>query len=272
MSTDYNPYQGATYAQMATYLSSKSGLDYRVALNWLHAEGSQQKGNPLGVDYTAKTGPRLFASWQAGLDRAVQLLTTSSNYKNIVSAIRSGNPAAERAAIVASPWSGSSHYGGGAHFPTAGITGAVPAATPSSSPASSPGTVVILQPSVKGIGLYPIPRDSIGKANVQCAAGYVPAVVSVGPIQTLQGFVSPQDTNGAANACVLAGTQEGARPDSSGIVTGAIPSIFGNFSWLPGLAVNLAILGLGGFLIISGASQALSPAAGIARDNPELLA
>ena len=46
--TTFNPAQGATYGQMAAYLSAHSGLDYHVALNWLRAESSTVRGNPLG--------------------------------------------------------------------------------------------------------------------------------------------------------------------------------------------------------------------------------
>jgi hypothetical protein len=105
--TGYNPTMGATYGQMATYLASKSGLDYHVALNWLRSEGSQQRGNPLGANYSAAHGPTYYANWRQGLDAAVALLRGSSNYRGILAAIRGGSPAAERAAIVASPWSGS---------------------------------------------------------------------------------------------------------------------------------------------------------------------
>lgn len=93
--------------------------------------------------------------------------------------------------------------------------------------AASCSQVTILAPGLSGIGLYPIPRESIGQPCVECAAGYVPAIVTVGPVQSLQGFTTPQDAHGAANACVKAGTKPGDRPDSSAVVPDAIGSFVG---------------------------------------------
>lgn len=104
--------------------------------------------------------------------------------------------------------------------------------------------VTILTPGLAGIGLYPIPRESIGQPCVECAPGYVPAIVSVGPVQTLQGFASPESVPGLANACVKAGTKPGDRPDSSAV----IPDAVGGFvaPLIAGLGIiarNVALLG-----------------------------
>lgn len=122
-------------------------------------------------------------------------------------------------------WVTSSSAGGSAA--ATGSSGGTVLSVVNASSASSCSQVEILKPAVPGIGLYPIPRDAIGKPCVQCAPGFVPAIVSVGPIQTLQGFVSPEDTHGAANACVVAGTKPGDRPaaDPGAIAGQAIGSI-----------------------------------------------
>lgn len=281
--TGYNPTMGATYGQMATYLAARSGLDYHVALNWLRAEGSQQKGNPLGVNYTAAHGPTYYANWRQGLDAAVALLNRSSAYSRILAAIRGRSPADERAAIVASPWSGSSHYGGGAHFSTAGIPGATTGSPPglfnpgatldpsqvtdkrgapgsTGAPAAAGGQVTVLEPNGAQAlaGIFPIPRDSIGNDGVQCAPGYVKAIVSVGPIQTLQGFTSPESVPGQANACVRGGTAPGDRPSGLPDVGAAIAALPGQ---LVGAAVPLiagvAVLAAVGVLGWSGAKDLL---------------
>lgn len=163
MASNYNPYQGATYEQMATYLSQKTGLDYHVAYNWLRAEGSQISGNPLGVGGTQHI---TYSSWQAGLDAAVALLKSNSLYRGIWLAIHTGNPAAERQSIVLSPWSGSSHYGGGAHFSTAGIGGSTyvpPGSPPGTQPTGIPPSDIVGQQGLPGIpSLQAIEGFSVG--------------------------------------------------------------------------------------------------------------
>ena len=258
--TGFNPTMGATYGQMAQYLSAQSGLDYNVALNWLRSEGSQQRGNPLGVNWTAAHGPTYYANWRAGLDAAVALLRRSANYAGIRRAIAGGSPAAERAAIVASPWSGSSHYANGAHFSTAGIPGAVgssdvvpaayrtPAGAPgdTGAPAAAGGQVTILEPNgVQSLaGYFPIPRELIGKSDVECAPGYVKAIITVGPIQTLQGYTSPESAPGQANACVRGGTKEGDRPSG-------LPDVGAAIAALPGQLVGAAVPLIAGVAVLA---------------------
>ena len=71
--------------------------------------------NILGV--TDNGGLNKYATWQEGLDAAGSRLRTLSYYRGIMAAIASGDCCAQRDAIVASPWSGASHYGHGANFP-----------------------------------------------------------------------------------------------------------------------------------------------------------
>jgi hypothetical protein len=115
--------------------------------------------------------------------------------------------------------------------------------------ASSCADVRILAPGNAGIGLYPIPHEDIGRPCVECAAGFVPAVVSVGPVQSLQGFTAPQDLPaGAPNACVRAGTKPGDRPssDPGAVVGNALGSIIDIPALIGGLgdvARNVMLLG-----------------------------
>ena len=184
--TGFNPTMGATYGEMARYLAAQSGLEYHVALNWLRSEGSQQRGNPLGVNYTAAHGPTYYANWRQGLDAAVALLRRSANYRGILAAIARNNPAAERAAIVASPWSGSSHYGGGAHFSTAGIPGAGSTSIPSHEGPSNPMS-------------KPLPTSS-GSANPSYTADQWNAFIALAHQSGAQRFIGPENVNAIRSA------------------------------------------------------------------------
>ena len=104
----------AVPASMGAYLAQMSGLAPDVALAWVKKENGVNN-NILGV--TNQNGLETFATWQQGIDAAVNLLKTSSYYAGIRAAIAGGNHCAQRDAIVASPWSGRSHYGNGANFP-----------------------------------------------------------------------------------------------------------------------------------------------------------
>jgi hypothetical protein len=280
----YNAAQHATYDQMAAYLSSRSGLNYQVALNWLRAEGSTVGNNPLGL---TSGHPAQFihaATWQAALDASIQNLFNNPAYKRVVAAIRGRDPAAQRAAIIASPWA-EGNYNHGSSFSGAGIPGY--AGGSSAGPAAGSGAygggtsaggggavgfagaggpVTILQPGPVGLaaGLYPIPRELIGQPGVECSPGFVKAVISVGPFQTLQGFVSPQDLPaGAANACVRGGTAEAKAGDPfSGrpsVDPGAIagPIFSGLFGWVPSAIADLFILALILILAVSGGRDLL---------------
>lgn len=104
----------ASEKTMGAYLAQTSGLAPEVALAWVKKENGVNN-DILGV--TNQNGLEKFATWQQGIDAAVNLLQTSNYYAGIRAAIAGGNPCAQRDAIVASPWSGRSHYGNGANFP-----------------------------------------------------------------------------------------------------------------------------------------------------------
>lgn len=143
---------------------------------------------------------------------------------------------------------------------SSGDAGGVVLSIANARPAGTCSSVTILTPGLSGIGLYPIPRDSIGQACVECAPGYVPAIVSVGPVQTLQGFASPQDVPGQANACVKAGTKVGDRPDSSSVLpdafAGLANALLGAFT---PLLINGAVLVVVLMLAYSGLRDVLEP-------------
>lgn len=105
----------ASLQAKGAYLAANSGLCPAVALAWVVKENGVNN-NILGV--TGSSGLNTYATWQQGLDAAISLLQTSSDYRAITAAIANHDCCAQRDAIVASPWSGSSHYGDGANFPS----------------------------------------------------------------------------------------------------------------------------------------------------------
>jgi hypothetical protein len=70
------------------YLAEISGLSPAVALAWVTAENGVNN-DILGV--TNQNGLETFATWQQGIDAAVNLLRSSSDYASIRAAIASGN-------------------------------------------------------------------------------------------------------------------------------------------------------------------------------------
>lgn len=105
----------------------------QVVYDWEVSEGAGGKYNPLnqgpvpGHPELTTTGSQYgggaadYASWQAGLQGAVDYLGMSS-YASIKKALVAGDSNAARAAIIASPWAGS-HYGNGSAFATDAIPG-----------------------------------------------------------------------------------------------------------------------------------------------------
>lgn len=105
----------------------------QVIYDWEVSEGAGGKYNPLnqgpvpGHPELTTTGSQYgggaadYASWQAGLQGAVDYLGMSS-YTSIKKALVAGDSSAARAAIIASPWAGS-HYGNGSAFATDSIPG-----------------------------------------------------------------------------------------------------------------------------------------------------
>lgn len=143
---------GATQAN-ANYLSSKTGLDPRVALAWLKNEcqSTANPTNPLNILYYGTHGQigqrgrfGTYASTQAGLDGAAWLVNNSGYYSGIRAAIKTGDPVAQARAIENSPWAGG-HYGGagskdgGIVRTLAGIIGGIIKPLPNAKTVSSPG-------------------------------------------------------------------------------------------------------------------------------------
>lgn len=107
--------------------------------DWEVSEGGGGKYNPLnqgpvpGHPELTTTGQQYgggaadFASWSAGLTGAADYLQMPS-FRNVRDALRSNNPVAARADLIASPWA-ASHYGGGSSFssnPVPGKAAALP--------------------------------------------------------------------------------------------------------------------------------------------------
>ena len=123
-----------TRATLAAALAGFSGLDYHVALNWLNAENSVAGNgtNPLGILAGNSAGSGLevgssgrFAVYRSALDgvkAAAWLLAHGSHYPAVRTAIATGTPAQQRAAIVGSGWA-AGNYHGGTSFSSAGISG-----------------------------------------------------------------------------------------------------------------------------------------------------
>jgi len=100
---------------------------------WEKAEGGGGKYNPLnqgpvpGHPELTTTGQQYgggaadFASWQAGLQGAVDYLNMPY-YRDVLSNLKSNNPVAARTALWKSPWA-SSHYGYGKNWPNVPLPG-----------------------------------------------------------------------------------------------------------------------------------------------------
>lgn len=117
------------YTGWADYFASLlPGLCVQVARAWLAAEGGGPgANNPLNNRCTASgldesyTGVRCesfanYPSIEVGL-QASAWMVRHGDYAGIRSAIATHNPQIQRQAIIASPWDGTGHYGGGADFP-----------------------------------------------------------------------------------------------------------------------------------------------------------
>lgn len=116
--------------------------DEQFIYDWEKSEGGGGKYNPLnegpvpGHPELTTTGSQYgggaadYASWQAGLQGAVDYLNMS-NYTAVRSALMQGNADAARTALIQSPWA-ASHYGYGASFasdPLPGQATALPGLT-----------------------------------------------------------------------------------------------------------------------------------------------
>lgn len=107
---------------------------------WEKAEGGGGKYNPLnqgpvaGHPELTTTGSQYgggaadFASWEAGLQGAYDYLHYG-HYAGVLNGLMNNNPAAARAALIASPWA-ASHYGNGSHWPNVTVPGGTPILPP----------------------------------------------------------------------------------------------------------------------------------------------
>lgn len=221
-----------------------------VTLGALHSWGLNL-GAVCGRQYASFCLAR-FPTPEAGADAYAGGVLRGSRYRHALAAARAGHGLAFLAAITSAGWGTRYTCCRSAY---ASLGGKVPPTTGGSTgPTDTGGTVLsiinasqtgscteytILQPGTTGIGLYPIPRESIGQPCVECAPGFVPAIVSVGPVQLLQGFTGPQDSGGHANACVRAGTKPGDRPSSDpGTIAGDVLG-----AWVAPLLNGLSELG-----------------------------
>lgn len=115
----------ALRSAQAAYLAAHLGLCQSVALAWITKE-SGVHNNLLGVEdrpgHLAE-----YATWQAGLDAAIERVDDSPYYAGIRASIPTHDPVRQRQALIDSPWSGT-HYAGGFPQVTPGICG--PTAAP----------------------------------------------------------------------------------------------------------------------------------------------
>lgn len=254
-----------TQTLFAQALARETGLTYTASLAWSAAEVGAY--NNLGI--MSGGHPVRFPTPAAGAKAAAALIASSSLYAGIRASV--GKSAqAQMDAIARSPWhlgpSGVKAAGGidpyyvkvfkqFGYVPTGGGGGSSGGGGGGGGGSSGCTQITILVPNPVQIaaGLFPIPRHLIDTGCFECGPGYVPASVSVGPIQTLQGFTSPQDVPGHANACVKAGTAPGARP--AGDVVGQIFTL--SLEGLAPLLVNGAILAVIVLLAYSGLSDLL---------------
>lgn len=138
----------------------------QFAYDWEVSEGGGGKNNPLnqgpvtGHPELTTTGSQYgggasdFASYAAGIVGAVDYLNYS-NYAGVLKGLQNNDPAAAKAALIASPWA-AGHYGGGSGFsdaalpsstlPTAGTT--APASTGDTSTATSGSSASLLGLSI----------------------------------------------------------------------------------------------------------------------------
>lgn len=108
----------AVRAAQAAYLAAHLGLCQSVALAWCDKENGVGN-NILGVE--DRPGHlAVYATWQAGLDAAIERIDNSPYYAGIRASLLTHDPIKQRQAIIDSPWSGT-HYAGGFPQVPAGV-------------------------------------------------------------------------------------------------------------------------------------------------------
>ncbi len=257
-----------TRATLAAALAGFSGLDYHVALNWLNAENSVAGNgtNPLGILAGNSAGSGLevgssgrFAVYRSALDgvkAAAWLLAHGSHYPAVRTAIATGTPAQQRAAIVGSGWA-AGNYHGGTSFSSAGISGTA------SSLAGSDMSAASITPTAAIAASAGIDAGASG-TGVTASAPFID--IPDGKVLTYQDMLHIVFLYGAAGAFdgiggnnaratlmdILGAAVKAKRiwgPDLRDELQAQIQGAaadagsFGVWGWLPGLAVNLAILG-----------------------------
>lgn len=203
----------------------------QVVYDWEVSEGAGGQYNPLnqgpvpGHPELTTTGSQYgggaadFASWQAGLQGAVDYLNMG-NYAAIKRSLVAGDASAARAAIIASPWAGS-HYGNGSSFSTEALPGqdtALPGITNASfNPGNIPGDIAgaVSNTFINGI------LSALGLPNVKELVERS-ALIIMGMILLVIGMlrVTGQDKMvvraGKAYLTKGASETEAAQPDESG--------------------------------------------------------
>lgn len=171
--------------------------------DWEKSEGGGGEYNPLnqgpvpGQPSLTTTGSQYgggaadFASVAAGIQGSIDYLDMA-DYAGIKAALENNNPAAARAALIASPWA-ASHYGNGADFSTAPLPGQASAisGTPGQSTSSTGSGSTATTTSFLGI---PSLSDLTG--DLEKAGAYLVAI-------------------GAGAALVVAGIYKLANPGKS---------------------------------------------------------
>ncbi len=252
---------------IARGLASELGLPYTVAPG-----PNPQPGNPIVTYPSASVGAQAYAA----------AIATHSRYAGALRAARAGDGLAFVRAIGSSGWGtglscmlsvyrGSGAVGSGSSGSSASSasSGGIIQAVYPVQLASACSQVKILSPANffglsigDALGAFPIPSGDIGKPCVQCADGWVPAVVTQLAYGIVGGWTDPATLPaGTANACVKAGMQPGQRVGPAGIPGAAADSAGSllrlDLSNVGPLAINLGVLGIAAWLVLTGVRDVL---------------
>lgn len=237
-------------------------------------------GVTLGTFATSSPGPGFLAQFRTPEDGATaygQYIRRLARYATARAAAARDDGAGYLRAVTSAGYGTRYTCAIGAYHALAGNSGTSPPPPSSSSgapaPAPAPATsstavltavavfnahaasaatcdqVTLIKPN---LSMGPIPRELIGSPCVQCAPGYVPAIVNPSLGAILFGWTNPAEVPGLANACVVAGTKPGDSVDlgNAGAIAGqAAAAALGLFSglepllWLGAILVVL-VLGL----------------------------
>ncbi len=261
-------YTQAQISQAAQLLTTKiKGLTLPAAKVWVTAEQGDNN-NVLGVTYYIGKVQHLYTylSLADGVQAAADLFNRNPAYAAARAAVAATtDPAAQLRAIAASPWNGG-HYASSSAFAPY-LSGQAVSTAPSPSPASStPGSSCAARLASLGVSTDPQHKITASEAarifsamNPNFRPGNAIYDLGVGEItgMTVQDF------------CNTPGIDVMPAPVQA--VQKAVAN-FTDWSWVPEVAVNLGILGVGAGLVLYGIKVMLEPAAQAVADNPELLA